>query len=172
MVILTLLILTIHEQDISFYLCHHQFVSSVSYSFLSTSLLLPWLVFFFFFFGCICSMWKFLGQGLNPCHSCSPSYSSVNSGSLTSCSTRELLSFVRFFSIGIFFLLMQLKMQIVSLIYLSDSLLMHRNATDFYVWILYPAILLNSFILLVFLDLEFSIYSIMSSAGSDRFASF
>ena len=25
--------------------------------------------FFFFFFGHTCSMWKFLGQGLNPCHS-------------------------------------------------------------------------------------------------------
>lgn len=30
-----------------------------------------------FFFGCTCGMWKFLGQGSNPCHS------SDNTGSLT-----------------------------------------------------------------------------------------
>ena len=33
---------------------------------------------FLFFFGCTGSLWKFLGQGSNPCHSCSESHSSDN----------------------------------------------------------------------------------------------
>ena len=36
------------------------------------------------------SMRKFLGQGLNPCHSSNPSHSSDNARSLTHCTTREL----------------------------------------------------------------------------------
>ena len=43
----------------------------------------------YFFFGHTCSIWKFPGQGLNPCHSSNPSCYSENARSLTSCATRE-----------------------------------------------------------------------------------
>ena len=37
------------------------------------------------------SMWNFLGQGWNPCHSSDPNCCSDNPGSLNCCTTRELL---------------------------------------------------------------------------------
>ena len=46
--------------------------------------------FSFFFFGHAHSIWKFLGQGSNPCHSSSLNHRSDKSKSLASCTKREL----------------------------------------------------------------------------------
>ena len=46
---------------------------------------------FFWGGGCTCSMWKFPGQGLNPCLYGDLSHCSDNTGSLMCCSTKELL---------------------------------------------------------------------------------
>ena len=46
---------------------------------------------FIYIFSLMSGTQKFLGQGLNLCHSCNQSHSSDNAGPLTSCTTRELL---------------------------------------------------------------------------------
>ena len=46
--------------------------------------------FFRIFFGCTHGMWKFPGQGSNPCHSIDLSQCSDNTRSSTHCTTREL----------------------------------------------------------------------------------
>ena len=65
---------------------------------------------------------------------------------------------------------------VVSLISISDTLLLvYKNATDFYILVLFPATLLNLLMsshnfLVIFLG--FSVCSIMSPANSDSFTSF
>ena len=51
----------------------------------------PFFFFFFFFLFCpTCSMWKFMGQRPNLCHSSDPCCCSENTRSLTCCATKEL----------------------------------------------------------------------------------
>ena len=50
------------------------------------------MVLFCFPFDHTCSMWKFLGQGLNLHHNNDPSHCSDSARSLIHCITRELLS--------------------------------------------------------------------------------
>ena len=54
---------------------------------------------FFFVFGCICGMWKFLCQGSNSCISCNLCHSYSNTGFLTHCSSGELPKGNQFYTI-------------------------------------------------------------------------
>ena len=107
----------------STYLYLFQFLSSVSYNFLSTGLLHPWLDLF----------------------------------------------------LGILFFLKAIVNGIIFLISLSvSSLLSYKNTVDFWILILHPATLLNSFInssSFLVESLRFFMYSIMSSANNDSFSS-
>ena len=51
-------------------------------------------ILFYLFFGHSHSIWKFLGQGSNPCHSSNPSHCSDTTRFLTHCATKELQDFI------------------------------------------------------------------------------
>ena len=88
---------------------------------------------------------------------------------------RYFSSLVRFIP-RYFILFVAIVNRIVYLISLSvSSLLAYKSATDFWILILYPATLLNSFIRsssFLVESLGFSMYSIMSSLNKDSFTSF
>ena len=154
---------------LSICLCHLQFLSSTSYSFLSTNLLPPSVQ----SLSCVqlfTTPWTAARQAsLSITHSWS--LSKLMSIKLVMPSNHLILfaCLGRFIS-GYFILFYVMVSDIVCLISLFDfSLLVCRNATDFNVWILYPVTLLNLLMsssgFLVAL-LRFSLYSIMSSANS------
>ena len=58
---------------------------------ISLPILYIFFILFILFFGCTCSMLKFLGQGLNPHYSSDSSLCSDNNRSLTCYTTKELL---------------------------------------------------------------------------------
>ena len=68
----------------------HDIASTTSYQL--SHMVIIWNIrfFFFFHFGHIHTISKFLGQGSNLCHSTNPSHCSDLSRSLTCCATREL----------------------------------------------------------------------------------
>ena len=77
--------------------------------------------------------------------------------------------------LGLSFFLLLYQMVFFVLISASDiSLLVYKNAFDFWILILYPAILPNSFVRsssFLVESIGFSMYTIMSSANSDSFVS-
>ena len=82
------------------------------------------------FFGCICSMWKFQGQGSNLNCSCDQYHSYGNPGSLTSAPQQELLFFNFSFVNGLEGLEMK-NMDPYFLLYGRCSLLMFSNICCF-----------------------------------------
>ena len=72
-------------------------IFTVIFGFLSLCLSL-----FSLFFGCTLNMWKFPDQGLNLWHSSDPSHWSDNIGSLTCCTTRELILSLFFFFLCVY----------------------------------------------------------------------
>ena len=75
-------------------------------------------LFLFLFFGHTCSMWKFPSQRSNPHHSRDPSCCSDNAGSLTYCTTRELLAYSllkRNFKVEFIFSLLKVNIKLLEI---------------------------------------------------------
>ena len=74
---------------------HHQILNPMNHQGTPTLKYLDYTFILFYFililFGCTHDMWKFLGQGSNPCHSNDPSHCSDKAKSLTQCATREVI---------------------------------------------------------------------------------
>ena len=77
--------------------------------------------FSFFFFGHTHGMWKFLGQGLNRCQSCSLHHSySGNTGCLACCTTKEIPYFSNFFFLSFTKIIdMLYKFKVYEIFYIS-----------------------------------------------------